>query len=113
MPVGGTRAVALQTLDLSLGATPTVQLVATEFSAQPGSADRLARTDISLSLRGPYADVKRVLSIWSARFNAVSVLSLRMQPQPSAPGVIEANVYAALWSRPGVAPQPASSSESR
>jgi hypothetical protein len=112
LPAGYTKAIALQTLDIALSTTPSVQLVATEFSTQPGSADRLDRTDIAFRLRGPYTDVKRVLSIWSARFVAGSVLSLRVQPQPSTPGVVEANVNGALWSRPSTSPQSPPTAES-
>jgi hypothetical protein len=111
-PSGAAKAVALQTLDLALGTAPGVQLVATEFSSQLGSAERLDRTDVAFRVRGPYADIKRVLSIWSTRFQAGSVLALRVQQQPSAPGMAEASVNSAIWSRPGVTPQSTPTSES-
>ena len=107
MPSGDVKPVALQTLDLALSATPSVQLVSSEFSALAGGADRLGRTDIVFRLRGPYADVKHALSIWSARFESGSVLSLRLQQQPSIPGVLEMSVSAALWSGPTEKPEAA------
>lgn len=112
LPVGDAKGVALQTLDIALGAAPSVLLVSTEFSASPRDPDRLDRTEVSFQVRGPYADVKRVLSIWMARFEVGSVLSLRIQPQPAVPGTVQASVTAALWSRPSATPRATPTAES-
>jgi hypothetical protein len=96
------KATALQTLHHALEGAPGVQLVSVEFGAPPTAAGRLDRTDVTFQLRGPYAPVKQVLAQWSARFEASSLLSLRLQRSATTPGTVEATVSAALWTRPAV-----------
>jgi hypothetical protein len=96
------KATALQTLHHALEGAPGVQLVSVEFGAPPTAADRLDRTDLTFQLRGPYAPVKQVLAQWSTRFDASSLLSLRLQRSATTPGTVDATVSAALWTRPVV-----------
>jgi hypothetical protein len=95
------KAAALQTLHLALQGASSVQLVSAEFSPKPAAAaDQLDRLDASIQLRGPYGAVKQVIAQWSQRFESSSVLALRLQRSANAPGIVDATVSAALWSRP-------------
>jgi hypothetical protein len=96
------QAAALKALHLALEGAPGVQLVSADFGVQPGTPARLDRTDITFGLRGPYGAIKQVLGQWSARFETSSLISLRLQPSATVPGVIEATAVAALWTRPSV-----------
>jgi hypothetical protein len=108
--VSDPKAAALQMLHVALDGAPGVQLVSAEFSAQAAEADRLDRLSVTFQLRGPYAAVKQVLAQWNARFEAASLLSLRIQRSATTPGVVEATVSAALWTR--LAPSAADSTAS-
>jgi hypothetical protein len=105
LQISDPKASALQTLQLALQGASGVQLVSAEFSARPAaSPDQLDRLDASIQLRGPYGAVKQVIAQWSQRFESSSVIALRVQRTANAPGVVDATVSAALWSRPsGVA----------
>ena len=100
------KATALQTLHLALEGAPGVQLASVEFSAPPTVADRLDRTDVVFQVRGPYGPIKHVPAQWSARFEASSLLSLRVQRSATTPGDVEATVSAALWTRPSLTQAP-------
>jgi hypothetical protein len=108
------KAAALKALHQALEGTPGVQLVSAEFGVQSGTAERLDRTDITFQLRGPYGAIKQVLGQWSSRFETSSLVSLRLQPSATSPGVIEASAVAALWSRSSMASpsEPAASAPS-
>jgi hypothetical protein len=98
------KAATLQALHMALQSAGAVQLVSAEFSPKPAaSADQLDRLDASIQLRGPYAAVKQVLAQWSDRFAASSVIALRVQRSDTLPGVVDATLSAALWSKPAKA----------
>lgn len=82
----------------------------TAFNIQPRPAQRgqLQRTDLTFSLRGSYGNLKQVVadSVGTSRGATVAHLSMRRVPQQAD---AEATVLLALWAKPAVALEPASS----
>lgn len=69
-----------------------------QIRPQPASADRLGRSEISLSFRGSYPQVKRVVSDVLSRFSQVTLQRLAASTGESATEP-EFNLTLNVWSR--------------
>lgn len=68
-----------------------------QVQEREGSPERLARVDITLSLRGTYPQLKAVLVDLLGRFPAVTVTQWRMR-RLDVGGASESSMVFALWS---------------
>jgi Type II secretion system (T2SS), protein M subtype b len=83
-----------------------VMVEAVQVQEYAPSPERLGRTELAMTVRGSYANLKRWLAELTARLPASTVSRLQLQRSADAAADIEARLTLVAWSQPAVAAEP-------